>query len=44
MSKKTGTLSLQQVGGMLAALAVTYYVAVNHATLTRWFQKTPASK
>jgi hypothetical protein len=41
---KKGALSYQQIGGMLAALAVTYYVAANHATLTRWFQKTPASK
>jgi uncharacterized membrane protein len=43
-AKRGSTLSFQQIGAMLAALAVTYFVAANHATLARTFQKNTPSK
>ena len=42
--KRGGSLSFQQIGAMLAALAVTYFIAAHHATLARTFQKNTPSK
>jgi hypothetical protein len=42
--KRGSPLSFQQIGAMLAALAITYFVAANHATLKQTFQKNTPSK
>ncbi len=45
MAVKHGSaLSLQQIGAMLGAVVVTYYIAANHATLKQFFQKNTPSK